>query len=77
MKRKFHELKRENTLYKELYQWLRTKPENEAWEVLKRIQAADDPREVWSPLKDAELLFSLKFSGSATKEDVNQKADGD
>lgn len=64
LKRKLHNLEVENAQYKELYQLLKTKPDTESAEILRRIRAANDPRDVVAFLKEAELLLPSSSGGS-------------
>ncbi|KAF4124876.1 hypothetical protein GMORB2_3715 [Geosmithia morbida] len=57
LRRRVTELESENNQYKELFQLLRDKPEEEAYEILRRIRAAPSPRDAWGLIKQAELLL--------------------
>ena len=73
LKRKLHNLEVENALYKELYQLLKTKPETESAEILRRIRAANDPRDVVAFLKEAELLLASSSGGSDAPSSSDRK----
>ena len=48
LRRRVSELEVENEQYKELYSLLRTRSDAESSEIIRRIKASDDPREVLS-----------------------------
>lgn len=74
LKRKLHNLEVENAIYRELYQLLKTKPETESAEILRRVRAANDPRDVVAFLKEAELLLASSSDGSNGPSNSDQKA---
>lgn len=58
LKRKLRELEDENSSFKELYRLLKTRPENESAEILRRIRTTEDPLDVFKYLQEAELLLT-------------------
>jgi hypothetical protein len=57
LRRRVAELEAENKQYRQLYSLLKTRPDAESSEILRRIKVSDDPREVLSFIKQAELLL--------------------
>ncbi|KAM4057836.1 C6 transcription factor [Hirsutella rhossiliensis] len=58
LKKKHGALEGENGKYKELLTLLRTKPDDEAHEILRRIRSADEPLLVLVEIRHAELLLA-------------------
>ncbi len=62
LKETYQDLQRENHELKNLFGYLRNKPENEAFEIYRRLRASDDPIKTLQHFKDAETLLILPSS---------------
>jgi hypothetical protein len=60
LKRKYDKMQRENETYAELFDLIRTRPDNESHEILRRIKMGNDARDVLRRVKEADLLIQLK-----------------
>ncbi|KAI9679711.1 MAG: hypothetical protein M1822_007317 [Bathelium mastoideum] len=59
LKRKYDELQSQQTIYEELYELVRSKPEKEALELYHRIRAGDDAESILKLVKEGDLLLQL------------------
>jgi len=61
LKRKYDALQSENEAYAELFNLIRTRPDNESYEILRRIKMGTDVRDVLKHIKEADLLIQLNL----------------
>ena len=66
LKRKYDEMQRENEAYAELFDLIRTRPDTESHEILRRIKMGNDVRSVLKRIKEADLLIQLKITPDNT-----------
>lgn len=59
LKRKHDELQRQNDAYAELFNLIKTGPDNESYELLRRIKMGDGIENVLRHIKEADLLIQL------------------
>ncbi|KAA8619912.1 Zn 2 -C6 fungal-type DNA-binding domain protein [Pyrenophora tritici-repentis] len=61
LKRKYDALQSENEAYAELFSLIRTRPDNESFEILRRIKLGTDVRDILKHIKEADLLIQLNL----------------
>jgi len=61
LKRKYDALQSENEAYAELFNLIRTRPDDESFEILRRIKMGTDVRDVLKHIKEADLLIQLNL----------------
>lgn len=61
LKRKYDALQSENEAYAELFNLIRSRPDNEAQEILRRIKMGTDVEDVLRRIKEADLLMHLNL----------------
>jgi hypothetical protein len=71
LRQNFEELERENYDFKDLFAYIRNKPENEAFELYRRLRKSDDPFTTLQQFRDAETL--LAFPTHAAPSGTGQK----
>ncbi|KAK4446165.1 nitrogen assimilation transcription factor nirA, partial [Podospora aff. communis PSN243] len=59
LRQNFEELERENHDFKDLFAYIRQKPENEAFELYRRLRMSEDPLKTLRQFRDAETLLAL------------------
>ncbi|KAF4460076.1 Zn(2)-C6 fungal-type DNA-binding domain [Fusarium albosuccineum] len=62
LKRKYDETKDRNEVLEELFQFLQSKPEKEAFELFRRIRAKDDAESIVKHVKDGNLVLQLALT---------------
>ena len=71
MKRKLTLLQHENLRYRDLVSILRSRTDAEAYEILIRIRAAEDPLRVLDAVREAEIILPVpSFSGKASASEL-------
>jgi hypothetical protein len=68
LKRKLVALQRESATYVELYNLIRTRPEKEALEIVRRIKTSPDVEDVLRRIKEADSLIQLNTRPEIRKE---------
>ncbi|KAL7777035.1 hypothetical protein CFE70_007456 [Pyrenophora teres f. teres 0-1] len=61
LKRKYDALQSENEAYAELFNLIRTRPDDEAFEIIRRIKMGADARDILKHIKEADLLIQLNL----------------
>jgi hypothetical protein len=64
LKRKYDELHAENEAYAELFNLIKTRPDDESHEILRRIKMGTDVKDVLRRIKEADLLMQLNTSSN-------------
>lgn len=59
LKQNYGKLERENRGFKELFAYLRQRPEHEAFEVYRRLRTTDDPLATLQFFRDADTLLAI------------------
>lgn len=78
MRQNFEALERENHDLRDLFTYLNSKPENEAFELYRRLRASDDPFKILQQFRDAETLLLLPtHSGPGTTDKWMSEVDAD
>ncbi|EUC36282.1 hypothetical protein COCVIDRAFT_111061 [Bipolaris victoriae FI3] len=62
LKRKYDALHAENEAYSELFNLIKTRPDDESLEILRRIKTGTDVKDVLRRIKEADLLMQLNPS---------------
>ncbi|KAF4975354.1 hypothetical protein FDECE_18583, partial [Fusarium decemcellulare] len=62
LKRKYDETKDRNEVLEELFHFLQSKPEKEAFELFRRIRAKDDAESIVKHVKDGNLVLQLALT---------------
>jgi len=77
LKQTYQQLERENHDLKDLLTNLRSRPENEAFELYRRLRGSDDPLRILQYFKDAESLLMLPSMGPGMAERWMSEADAE
>ncbi|USP80776.1 hypothetical protein yc1106_08050 [Curvularia clavata] len=73
LKRKYDALQAENEAYAELFNLIKTRPDDESHEILRRIKMGSDVMDVLRRIKEADLLMQLNPSTPPPKPDIKHR----
>lgn len=62
LKRKLSEINGRETTYRQVFEHLRNRPESEAGEIIKRIQAGTEPEAILRYIREGDLLLQLALA---------------